>query len=155
MATATQILTITDAKNLIKDKLTNDFANELSVEMLLKGRIEDFQTDHPKGALIVHYDGSRFSESKSSSITLQDRLKRIAILLQIRIEHGVGFKDELIDRVINSISGLKIKSVTKTDRTRMQSDEYLAAEREESKAFYEHSIVALVPAEFKQADENI
>ena len=152
---ATLVTTIKEAKALICDKLVNDFGSELHVEILKTGRIEDYQTNHPKGALIVHYDGSRFSESKSSTIVLQDRLKRIAVFLQIRIEHGVDYRDELIDRVITSISGLKVKSVTKTDRTRMQSDEYLAAEKEESKAFYEHSIVALVPAEFKQADENI
>ena len=151
----TEVTGIMSAKKLINDKLTTDFAAELEVTTLKTGRIEDYQTDHPKGALIIHYDGSAFSKSKSSTIIFQDRDLRIPIFMQVRLEMGLDYRDDLIDRVISSISGLKIKSVTKTDRSRVNADDYLASEKEESKKFYEHSIVIIVPGEFKQANGNI
>ena len=151
----TEVTGIVSAKKIIADKLTTDFKNELEVTTLNSGRIEDYQTDHATGALIIHYDGSAYGKSKSQTIILQDRDLRIAIFMQIRIEKGLDYRDGLIDRVISSIAGLKIKTNSRFDRTYIKADDYLASEKDESKKFYEHSLVCIVPGEFKQADANI
>lgn len=149
------VTSIEEAKDLIYQKLNTDFGTELEVTVLEHGSVDDYQTNHAKGALLIHYDGSRFSDSESQSIIYQKRVFRVAIFQQIRIEHGKNYCDKLVDRIVTSISGLKFKSIAKTDRTRMQSDEYLASKEEETKKFNEHTIVCLVPAEFRQAQENI
>lgn len=152
---AVLVTSIIEAKELIFEKLKTDFSEELEVTLLDFGDISEYETDHSKGALIIHYDGSRFSDSKSQSVTYQDRVFRVAIFHQVRIEHGKNYLDELVDRVILSVAGLKIKSIAKTDRTRMQEDLYLASKPQEQKKFNEHTSVCLIPAEFRQAQENI
>lgn len=155
--TTVTVTTIEEAKSLIEKRLVLDFPpEELEVTILNQGRVEDFYTDHPVGAAVIHYDGSKFSDSKSTAVVFQDRVFRIAVLLQVRVAQGLSMKDKLIDSIINSVSGMKFKAVSRHNRVRTQDDEYLApGEKEKAKEYFEHSITVLVPAEFEQLQENI
>lgn len=150
------ITSIEAAKKFIKEKLDSKITSaDLEVTVLDKGRVEDYKTDHAKGAVIIHYDGSKFGESKSTSVVYQDRNFRIALLLQTRVEHGLTFKDNWVDALINYVSGLKFRSIAKTGRVRVTDDAYTPTEKTEANSFNEHEIIILLPAEFEQTQENI
>lgn len=152
----TVITEIEHAKDFVANKLAGEIgSNEFEVSKLEKEQVATFYTNHPRGAVLIHYDGSAFSESLSSSVIYQNRLMRVAIFIQVRIEHGYKVKDELVDRIINLLSGLKFKSISKTGRIRMREDQIIVPEDEKGKGYLEHSIVVLIPAEFKQTQENI
>ncbi len=144
------VIKIKEAKQLLFDKLKTDLGDQIHVDMLEKGRIEDYKTNHQNGALVLHYDGSKLSDPAGRNIVHQNRDMRIAGLLQIRIEKGIGFRDDMIDAAIDSVSGIKIKAISKVDRVYASNDEYLTPEADESKQFYEHSILFIVPTEFQQ-----
>lgn len=149
----TVVNSILEAKQLILNKLASIASIDLEKTLLKNGRIETFASDHPKGSVVIHYAGSSYNdESPGSTIVKQLRVLRIAAFVQIRIEHGIDYRDNMIELIIKSISGLKFKAITKLDRIKPLSDEYLTPEKEEQLKYYEHSIVFLVPAQFQQSE---
>ncbi|MBX2975430.1 MAG: hypothetical protein KF721_04800 [Ignavibacteriaceae bacterium] len=123
--------------------------------MLDTERIEEYKTSHVRGSAVIYYAGSTYAdESSGSSIVRQNRNMRIGVFVQVRTEHGLTYKDGIVDNIINSCAGLKFTAITKADRVKPVSDEYMSPESQEKYAYYEHLIIFLVPAQFQQ-NQNI
>lgn len=150
----TEITNITTAKNLLYDKLKTDLEADLEVTLLKQGGIDSFRSNHQNGSLVLHYDGSDYSDSESKNIVLQDRLMRIAAYIQIRAEKGLDYRDQMIDKILTSVSGIKFSALHKTGRVRPASDNYIAPEEQEKLMYLEHVIIFLVPAQFEQSEDN-
>lgn len=145
-----EVTTINQCKQLMFNQLKKDVQDSLDVDKLEFGRIEDYKTNHPNGAVVVFYDGGKFSDSMSMNIVHTQRELRIVAFLKTRVDKGVSFRDGMIERIIESVSGLKFKTVSKADRVRPSADEYLTPEPDGDKNFYDHPIVFVIPAQFVQ-----
>lgn len=145
-----EVTKIKHAKELLYNQFQADFGSELHVDKLEKGRIETYTTNHPNGALVVFYDGGKFSDSTSINIVRTNRDLRFVAFLKIKIEKGLTYRDDMIDAVVDSVSGLKFITVSKADRVRPSADEYATPEADGDKSFYDHPIVLIVPAQFVQ-----
>lgn len=144
------VKTIKEAKDLLFNKFFLDLNDELEVTTLKEGHINQFKTNHPRGALILYNDGSKFSDSHSKNVVHLDRNMRIACLLQIRSEMGQDYKDNMIDAVIDSAAGLKFQTVSKADKVSPASEDYITPETEADLTYYEHSILFTVPAQYQE-----
>jgi len=153
--------TIQHSEDLIKLKLRGEFdgvnnKNELSVPDLQKGeRVETYQTNHAKGALIVHYDGSSFTPVADVAFHA-DRTQRFVVLVQIKVAEGAVYKNAVIERVMKALAGVQFHTLLNTgrrDRIGIVSDEYLSPEenlRKDAYEFLEHVVVVNVPTEFRE-----
>lgn len=145
-----EVTSIKQAKDLMFNQLNTDLSDKLSIDKLEFGRIENYQTNHPKGAVVVFYDGGKFSDSMSKNVVHTQRDMRVVAFLKTRVDAGLDFRDAMIEAVIESVSGLKFMTVSKADRVRPASDEYLTPEPDGDKNFFDHPIVFVVPAQFRQ-----
>ena len=145
-----EVTSIKQAKDLLFNQFKTDLSADLDIDALEFGRIENYTTNHPNGAVVVFYDGGKFSDSMSKNVVHTQRELRIVAFLKTRVDKGVTYRDDMIDAVIESAAGLKFRTVSKADRVRPVSDEYLTPEPDGDKNFYDHPIVFVVPAQFVQ-----
>lgn len=145
-----EVTSIQQAKELLINQFKEDLSKDLDIDSLEFGRIEDYKTNHPNGALVIFYDGGKFTDSMSKNVVHTQRDLRIVAFLKTRVDKGVTFRDNMIDAVIESAAGLKFKTVSKADRVRPVSDEYLTPDPDGDKNFFDHPVVFVVPAQFVQ-----
>ncbi|GAB4287312.1 MAG: hypothetical protein Kow0098_03680 [Ignavibacteriaceae bacterium] len=145
-----EIKKINDAVTLVVDALKTEFGKELEVRDETDERIETYKTNHPNGAVLVLYDGAKYSDRNNENIVFLERNMRIACLLQVRVEKGLMYKNDMIERMTDAVSGLKFETFGKTDKVFPATDEYNIPQQEKDKTFYEHTIVFIVPSQYEE-----
>lgn len=147
-----EVKKISQAKSLIYDKLKTDLGDTLQVTLLEDERIENFKTNHAKGAVVVYYVGSAHSDSRGKNVVNTERAFRIVAYLQTRVDQGLSFRDNMIDAIYDSVAGLKFTTVAKADKVRPVDDNYLPPAEDADKQFYDHPVMFLVPAQYLETN---
>lgn len=73
----------------------------------------EFRLIHPKGAILVHYQGGNYSESKSLDLIYQDKKLEFSITVVIkhlRIHYGAY---ELLEKIREVLTGFKPDNCSK------------------------------------------
>lgn len=99
-------MNIREIETSIIDKLKNSFP-----ELLVQGfpdKPSEFILLHPVGALLVHYQGSNYTNSNSFSSIIQDNKKEFSITVITRNLHSNQGSYEYIDKVKTILTGFKI-----------------------------------------------
>ena len=104
-------MNIREIETSIIDKLKNSFP-----ELLVQGfpdKPSEFILLHPVGALLVHYQGSNYTNSNSFSSIIQDNKKEFSITVITRNLHANQGSYEYIDKVKTILTGFKIDECSK------------------------------------------
>lgn len=99
-------MNIRDIENAIIKKLKISFP-----ELLVEGfpdKPAEFILLHPIGAILVHYQGSNYTNSNSFSSIIQDNKKEFSITIITRNLHSNEGSYEYIDKVKTILTGFKI-----------------------------------------------
>lgn len=83
---------------------------------------EGYRLNHPKGALLVSYAGSRYDETKDITYVAQPRALRLAITVMMRQLHGRDGAVEAVDNVRRALLGWRPPDCRKAQIT---ADKYL------------------------------
>lgn len=98
-------MNIREIENSIINKLKEEFK-----ELLVQGFPEkpsEFIMLHPIAAILVHYQGSNYTNSKSLGCISQDNKKEFAITVVTRNLRSNNGAYELIDRIKGLLTGFK------------------------------------------------
>lgn len=104
-------MNIREIENSIITKLKNDFP-----EVLVEGFPEkpsEFILLHAVGALLVHYQGSNYTNSKSLGYIVQDNKKEFSITIVTRNLRANQGAYEYLDKVKSALSGFQVDECTK------------------------------------------
>lgn len=104
-------MNIREIENSIITKLKNDFP-----EVLVEGFPEkpsEFILLHAVGALLVHYQGSNYTNSKSLGYIVQDNKKEFSITIVTRNLRANQGAYEYLDKVKAALSGFQVDECTK------------------------------------------
>ena len=82
----------------------------------------DYRLNHPKGALLVSYAGSRYDETRDITYVGQPRALRLAITVLMRQLHGRNGAVEAVDNVRRALLGWRPPDCRKAQIT---ADKYL------------------------------
>lgn len=114
MATTMEIINATELR--LRAKLPS-----LAVEYFPE-KPGDYRLNHPKGALLISYAGSRYDETKDISYVAQPRALRLAITVMMRQLHGRNGAVEAVDLVRRALLGWRPPDCRKAQIT---ADKYL------------------------------
>lgn len=104
-------MNIRQIENSIIDKLKADFP-----EVLVEGfpdKPSEFILLHSIGALLVHYQGSNYSNSQSLGYIVQDNKKEFSITIVTRNLRANQGAYEYLDKVKAALSGFQVDECTK------------------------------------------
>lgn len=68
----------------------------------------DYRLNHPTGALLVSYAGSRYANPASTTYVMQPREVRISIMVVMRQLHGRGGAVDAVDSVRQALLGYRL-----------------------------------------------
>ena len=104
-------MTINNIENSITEILKEKFP-ELHVEGFPE-KPSEFRLLHPKGAILVHYQGGNYSETKSLACIYQDKKLEFSITIvmkHLRTHEGAY---EYLDKIRQILTGYKPENCTK------------------------------------------
>lgn len=104
-------MNIREIENSIISKLKQNFS-----EVLVEGfpdKPSEFILLHPVGALLVHYQGSNYSQSNAISFIFQENKKEFSITVVTRNLRGNKGAYEFIDKVKSVLTGFEPDSCSK------------------------------------------
>lgn len=104
-------MNIRNIENSIIDKLKQEFP-----EVMVKGFPEkpsEFILLHPIGALLIHYQGSNYSDSQAFGCVVQENKKEFAITIVTRNLRQNSGAYEYIDKLKSLLTGWQIDECTK------------------------------------------
>ena len=104
-------MNIREIENSIISKLKQNFS-----EVLVEGfpdKPSEFILLHPVGALLVHYQGSNYSQSNAISFISQENKKEFSITVVTRNLRGNKGAYEFIDKVKSVLTGFEPDSCSK------------------------------------------
>ena len=103
-------MNIRTIENSIIENLKTNFP-----EVLVLGfpdKPSEFRLLHPTGALLVHYQGSNYTNTQALSYISQENKKEFSITVITRNLRANNGAYELIDKVKSTLSGFKIDECT-------------------------------------------
>ena len=103
-------MNIREIENSIIDKLKSTFP-----EVLVLGfpdKPSEFVLIHPVGALLVHYQGSNYTNTQALSFVTQENTKEFSITVITRNLRNNNGAYEYIDKVKATLSGFAINECT-------------------------------------------
>lgn len=104
-------MNIRQIENSIIDKLKTDFP-----EVLVEGfpdKPSEFTLLHPIGALLVHYQGSIYSNSQALGFITQENKKEFSITIVTRNLRANQGAYEYLDKVKATLTGFQVDECTK------------------------------------------
>jgi Gp37 protein. len=82
----------------------------------------DYRLNHPRGALLVSYSGSRFEATRDAGFVSQPRGLRLTVTVLMRQLHGRGGAVDVVDGVRLALLGWRAPDCRKTH---IASDKFL------------------------------
>lgn len=109
-------MSISNIENSIIERLKGEFP-ELHVEGFPEKPAE-FRLIHPKGAILIHYQGGNYSETKSLGCIYQEKKLEFSITIvmkHLRTHEGAY---EYLDKVRNNLTGFTPENCSKIRPTK-------------------------------------
>ena len=103
-------MNIRTIENSIIETLKQNFP-----ELLVQGfpdKPSEFRLLHPTGALLVHYQGSNYTNTQALGFVTQENKKEFSVTVITRNLRANNGAYEFIDRVKETLSGFKIDECT-------------------------------------------
>lgn len=102
---------IAEVENLIIEKIKENIP-ELHVEGF-PDKPSEFRLTHPKGAILVHYQGGNYSEPKSLGYIVQDKKLEFSVTVVTRNLRTHEGAYSYLDRVREILTGYRPKNCSK------------------------------------------
>lgn len=120
----------------LKDRL----GDELEVESFPDDP-DDYRLNHPLGALLVRYHGSKYGPDLDTDMVVQDRLMAVEVTLVLRSLNGKEGCYEYLERVRLALAGFKPPAFKKL---RPLSEEFMSRDKGEWRYAIDFSTSTLV-----------
>lgn len=85
-------------------------------------KASDYRLNHPRGALLVSYSGSRYEATKDTGFVSQPRGLRLTVTVLVRQLHGRGGAVDVVDGVRRALLGWRAPDCRKAH---IASDKFL------------------------------
>lgn len=102
---------ITDFEKAIIDKLKENIT-DMAVEAY-PDNPDTYKLIHPKGAILVHYSGSKFLNPMYEEVIIQERKINYDIIIVAKSLRGNGGIYETMDKVRETLTGFKNQDTLK------------------------------------------
>lgn len=102
---------INDFEKAIIDKL-KDNITDVAIEAY-PDNPDTYKLIHPKGAILVHYSGSKFMPSLYDEVIIQQRKLTYDIIILAKSLRGNGSIYETMDKVRETLTGFKYQDAIK------------------------------------------
>lgn len=101
--------------NKVENKIIEKLKEEIS-DLHIEGfpdKPQNFNLIHPKGAILVHYQGGNYSPSKSSSSIVQEKKLEFVLTIITRNLRSNEGAYTYLDKVKETLTGHKIEGCSK------------------------------------------